>query len=47
MNNELEDTYINEHLIRNSTQSNRYVLQKTPYIPGPTTSNGIYSFELM
>ena len=24
MNNESEDTYINEHLIRNSTQSNRY-----------------------
>ena len=28
MNNELEDTYINEHLIRNSTQSNRYYIQK-------------------
>ena len=32
MNNETEDTYINEHLIRNSTQSNRYLyLKKTVF----------------
>ena len=35
MNNETEDTYINEHLIRNSTQSNRYLYFKKIVISIP------------